>query len=82
MSSRANGIATGRSADLSIAEHLTQVGEILRSEPDWHIAQDDNLWDALVLEDRSYARSVLNTSTHFGQQLVSSHLFAFSDKRD
>jgi hypothetical protein len=28
-------------ADLSIAEHVTQVGEVLRSEPDWHSAQDD-----------------------------------------
>ena len=79
MSSRANGVATGRSADLTNAGHVTQIEEVLRSEPDWHIAQDDNLWD-LVPEDRSYARSVLNTSTHFGQQLVSSHLFAFSDK--
>jgi hypothetical protein len=40
MSSRA-GIATGRSVDLTIAGHATQVGEVLRSEPDWHIAQDD-----------------------------------------
>jgi hypothetical protein len=40
MSSRA-GIATGWSADLTNAENVTQVGEVLRSEPDWHIAQDD-----------------------------------------
>ena len=37
MSSRAIGIATGRSADLSNADNVTQVGEILRQ------AQDDNL---------------------------------------
>src|SRR2546423_1695044 len=36
MSSRA------KSRDLTNAENVTQVGEILRSEPDWHTAQDDN----------------------------------------
>jgi hypothetical protein len=57
MSSRANGTATGWSADLSNAEHVTQVGNVLRSEPDWHIARDDNLW---VLTERCHgARRVL-----------------------
>jgi hypothetical protein len=41
VSSRAKGMATGRSADLTNAEDVTRVGEVLRSEPDWHIAQDD-----------------------------------------
>jgi hypothetical protein len=36
MSSRA------KSRNLTKAEDVTQVGEILRSESDWHIAQDDN----------------------------------------
>jgi hypothetical protein len=33
------GIATGRSADLSNAEHVTQVGKVLRC------AQDDTVFD-------------------------------------
>jgi hypothetical protein len=28
------------SGDLANAAHVTQVGEVLRSEPDWHIARD------------------------------------------
>ena len=36
-----DGIATGRSADLTNAVDVTRVGGLLRSEPDWQIAQDD-----------------------------------------
>jgi len=42
MPSQGGGIATGQSADPSNAVCVTQAGEVLRSEPDWHIAQDDN----------------------------------------
>src|SRR5436190_12166597 len=38
MSSRA------KPRDLTNAEHVTQVGKVLRSEPDWHSAQDDIRW--------------------------------------
>jgi hypothetical protein len=57
MSSRANGIATGRSAGLTNAEHVTQVGEILRSEPNWHIAQDNNAVRVSQFKCDNYTRS-------------------------
>ena len=37
-----DGVAAGWSADLPTAESVTQLGKVLRSEPDWHCAQDDN----------------------------------------
>jgi hypothetical protein len=50
MSSRANGIETGRSADLTNAEHVAQVAEILRSESDRHIGQDNTAVACFAVE--------------------------------
>jgi hypothetical protein len=66
MSSRA------KSRDLPNAEGVTQVGEILRSEPDWHIAQDDTveLVGRRVVRLRAWQSNTLvteqNTNEIFG----------------
>ena len=71
MSSRANGIATGRSADLPTAACVTQVGEVLRSEPDWHIAQDDILWELGYLGIHHVSHRALNKCQLSGRCLQS-----------